>query len=362
MSDDNVFRFVSLRPPEGSAGAASGVIAPEEDATEFLEEAIAGAPIGDPDTRLLRGATLFADSPRYFPRLFGDRVVPWFREIEALVSDIRVDASSYRERAEALARELAAENREPSWRDAGLKNKVWSSYIASLLVGERLARDTRGLLAVLRLIHGYELAIVGRFDPNVARLARCRAAIPARYLVPKTRNEHDTIRDSTGAPASQPSHTPAAPSSGTDRLRDLLRARIAVRDASLRRLHRVATEDRRRWEVSVESPAGGERKVSPTPKGKGAPITIAFPPRTSSVARGLIEGDFAERDVPELLRRWGLDLSEGQHALTRRLDALIAAELATAPRVSTGFKVIWQGGTFIRLPAGVRLEGGEFDS
>ncbi|TBW55757.1 hypothetical protein EZI54_11350 [Marinobacter halodurans] len=366
MSNETVFKFVSLRAP---VPASSGVeessmpIPAPEGSTEPLEKLVSAADQKLPFRDRLRNASdAFIGQGAYFLYRLDSAPRTWLTDVESLVRDKTVAADEFKNRADALLEQLATPNDSfpEGWSSAPLVNQVWSSYCASLFASRDYGRQSRALLQIIRLIYGVERASDPGFSIAELDLGARRAAIPAGLTDANTKQASSAhlasgIDDSppvSGQPSvSTNSHVQAA-----EEVRELVEALGAVRTAVKARRRRLVESTQRAFadegqqlrEEAIEE--RGQKTKSKTVIG----LTHVVRGAASTKVHELAEDDIKDPAVREILRRFRLDVNGDALVLMSLLNELITSKMSEAAHHNTREAIAWEKGAFVRIRRKVR--------
>lgn len=340
MKTDNLFRFVSIRPPGGE---------------ETIERVPGDDGIIDEVGRILthnlgrRGTTRseaaqetgheIISSPDYFlAQDWGSDLLAATRHVRRLLKEAEkgdADWKAFQREGQKIRDDIAPD----------IERTLWRSYFAAVLSPSERPKDAESIASWLVLHHLLKSDSGGEFSKRAEKLNRMRISAPASFFF-------DDPAQSAPEPAPPP--PPEKPDPGSERAEDVRReitrlqdARRELDDLLAERLRAMSSAERPSALMKAERGSDSEER-SPAAAGHGTSVTFES---AQQVGWKFTADDFQDRaELVETIRSAGIvpELATIPDAINH-MDTRIALLNADLAQLNVQHEIAIEGNTFVRL-------------
>jgi hypothetical protein len=363
MSDDIVFKFVSLRAPVRAEASSLLAIEAEDGEADGFLEVLDPVPVGTPPERLRVAADRVVVAGPYLLRDGAWRAHFGNPELDLLVAESGDDVVRFRARADEVLKKIVEKDAErpQGWETKALRQNIWISYIASLFASGDRGRETRFFLTLLRIAFGVRRSGRADFDPAALQLPKRRAALPSQLFA----------SFSAAAPPLSDSQVPIAAPAGkadsrrlSDEINALQHALKALDHAKTKKRRRLIDETLERHQAPAPSAKALLSLKTSSSSAQKALAAVPFPPpapashpRESSLQH-LTAEDLGDAKASKTLSDFGLDPADGAAGIRDKLLELIGSRVFALNRLQTRETLSFERGAFVRVRRPANLAEG----
>lgn len=375
MSDESVFKFVTLRAPTAREAILSArPITPLGDTTSEFDETLDQTETdGSFRERLRIAADKIINSGTY---LLGDQ--EWRDlygargKLYQLIESSNLDAKQFRSHADAILEEISASSNTnhdntDKWTSVKLKQRIWASYLASIFSLEEQGQETRFFLNLIRLVFAYEQSLEPGFKFSSLDLRNRRAAIPPSIAENFVHGREISGKEATDDYAGTNSREEARKLEQDikdltnaikvlDQVKKEKRQRLVLSTQQILHTQRVDAKKIKRQQQYLgkqQIPADEEQAQD-----SRTPIRLEVPAEKTEKNTNLQQlalDEIQDKKVIATLNKYGLDPSDGVIKTREQLKGVITARLSEIRMKQSGESIVWNNGTFIRVMSPITI-------
>ncbi len=238
MKADNLFRFVSIRPPTAKKkiGLLTGDDKTVTEIDDLLKDKLEGDNLQPGEARLAVGHDLIMSNHYFAAEEWSAGLVACAVQAQALLQEVEqaLNLESFQDKALELLAPVNRAGRQLKWfldsdKYLNFKQSLWRSYYATILNPYERPRDREIITTWLLLLHLLESETEEEFRSRVQRLRHTRPALPSIFLA-------------KAPPSKDATHPQERPEDPTQKKVAEIRERIIQLDLARRALNNLFIE------------------------------------------------------------------------------------------------------------------------